>query len=673
MCGICGIIRFDGGPIEHRALDQSCNALRHRGPDHTGTWLDTARHPSVGFGAVRLTVLDPSPAGHQPMHDPGDRFHLVYNGEIYNFRDVRTKLEALGHAFRTEGDTEVVLRACMEWGVDAPRRFNGMWALAFFDASARSGFLSRDPFGIKPLVYAADHKALLFASELRGLRCLDRFDDTVDSYALVHLLRYGYIADPATIHRGARRLSPGHVLEFDAGGAKPPRRLFDPLHNNTRDTSSIHGFQNRCGTGSRPVGISETRTGSPLADYATARQSLRRSIERAVVRQRVSDVPIGAFLSGGLDSSIVVAHLSAVVSKPITTFCVGYTGAGTYDETAFARRIARYFDTDHHELHLTDRDVLDAIPRVLDHLAEPFGDSSIIPTSLIAEFAHRHVVVALSGDGGDELFGGYWRYLGHDALKLYNRIPSPIRRALVEPALRRLASSKGTRLANRVRQIRKLIRATAQREGEAPAEPQAEYLARHLAWSRILAPEAEALFHDQRVIRECDERVLAEAERVTASMPAGDPLNRILAFDLSYQLPADMLQKVDLAGMMHSLEVRVPLLDHDVVDLVAPLPSTFKVYRGLRRRILTDAYRGRLPDDVFDRSKQGFEVPIGEYFRGPLRDMFHSVVTREAIESFELLSYSAVETIYQDHLARRGEHADLLFALLSVCWWKGAR
>lgn len=632
MCGIAGVVDFAGRPVAEAALHGACAALRHRGPDDAGVWV----HPAggaVGLAATRLAVLDPTLAAHQPFLSRDGRFVLVYNGELYNYRALRRELEGAGDTFRTEGDTEVVLSACARWGVEALGRFNGMWGLGFFDTVARTGFLARDRFGIKPLFFARCADRLSFASELGGLAALGIADDTIDPEALVQHLLFGFIAHPATIYRGARRLPPGHLLRFDSQGAQEPQRWFD--------ATAVPAEE---GTGE---------------DGAT-RTRLRRAIADAVAVRRVADVPLGAFLSGGLDSSIVALHLAEAVGRPIQTFSVGYHAERSYDETPFARMVARQLGTDHHEVMLGEREVLEAIPRILDHLAEPVGDSSIVPTALLSEVARRRVTVALSGDGGDELFGGYWRYLGHDALRAYERIPGWLRRGVVEPLLGRWAATRASGLGNRVRQFRKLVRAAA-------ADPPA----RHVAWSRILSPEGEGLVANGALLQSVIDMALSRAREATGALARRDPLTRILAFDLQHGLPADMLHKVDLASMMHSLEVRVPLLDPRVVRAAFALPAGCKIDRGQRKAVLRNAYRGRLPDEVLDRPKQGFEVPVGEYLRGPMRAMFHDTVTRAAVESFGILSFDAVTQLYQDHAARRADHADVLFALLSLCWWRG--
>jgi len=697
MCGICGVVRFDGLPIDRAALERAAESLRYRGPDDAGSWIGPDGAKAVGLAAVRLAILDPSAAGHQPMERSAGRFHIVHNGEIYNYRTLRQGLIQAGEQFHTDSDTEVLLAACGRWGTDALARLNGMWAFAFYDSATRTGFLCRDRFGVKPLFYSVDAKRLLFASELGGLAELSDFDATIDPQALTQHLRFGYISGPATIYRGVRRLEPGHFLKFTASAGEPPARYYDPMAASRTSglpqkvcekpilipdwvaraaRLPVDSESSATGTGSKLPVAPASHPPSPRwseDSYTDACRLLRQRLADAVVCRRVSDVPIGAFLSGGLDSSIIVAHLSEAIGRPVQTFSVGYVEDRAYDETAYARMASERFGTDHHELILSRREVLDSIPRVLDHLGEPFGDSSIIPTSLVSQFARRHVTVALSGDGGDELAGGYWRYLGHDSLRNYRRIPRIIRRYLLEPCLIRSAAGRSSVLTDRVRQFRKLLRA-ANGNGQsggivAGRDDSLAILSRHLAWSRILSPEAESLFSGTEASAACDEAVLARARALTAAMDGADPLNRVLAFDLQHQLPADMLHKVDLASMMHSLEVRTPFLDPRVVELALSFPSQFKIDRGIRKRILIDAYRGRVPDAILDRPKKGFELPIGEYFRGPLRGMFHDVVTRDRVESFGLLSFDAVGTIYRAHTERRADHADLLFAILSLCWW----
>lgn len=641
MCGIGGIVRFDGQPVDAERLKRSCAVIRHRGPDHTGTWFDASR--SVGLGAVRLAVIDPSPACHQPFHYADGRYIILFNGAAYNYREVRRELIAAGDTFRTDGDTEVVAAACARWGVEALTRFNGMWASAFYDNEKREGFVVRDRFGIKPLFYTARAGAMTFCSEMGGLMALGESGDEIDQRAVAHLVQYVYIAPPHTILKQAHRLPPGHYLPFSAKGVGQPTRYYQLHPNVTEKNGEGHG------------------------DYAEIRTHLRKLINDAVVRRRVADVPLGAFLSGGIDSSIVVKHLAEASGRPVKTFSIGFEGHGSYDETKYARLVAKTYGTDHHEIRLTQDDVLETIPRVLDHLGEPQADSSIVPTSLVSQFARQELTVSLSGDGGDELFGGYRKYAAPFAIDIFKKLPGSLQRALARGGGGPVGAAMSRVLGKRARHLQKVFSLD---------EP--DPAAYHVLVSRILSPESEDLLREPGLSRRMDAETLETLRAVSnGASPSSqrgegelDALNQILAFDFLVALPSDMLQKVDTASMMHSLEVRVPMLDVNVVEYAMSLPSKYKVRRGLCKRIIVDTYRGHLPDEILDRPKMGFEVPFSELVRGPLREMFLDTVTRDAIDSFGILSYSAVERMYREHCAQSHNHANVMFALLSLCWWK---
>lgn len=654
MCGIAGIIDFRGRPIDRGTLEGFCRCLGHRGPDDSGTWIHHADGFSAGLAHTRLAVIDPTPEAHQPMIDPAGRYALTYNGELYNYRELRSELSDVSN-LHTASDTEVVLRALAAWGPDALRRFDAMWALGFVDTGDRCGQISRDTFGIKPLYYVIHDDRLLFASELRALTNLPGLPLEIDPLAVGLYLSLGFIPHPYTVYRGVHKLPPGHVLTFDASGPKPPER-YDRL-------GGLH------------IPESWRRTGgnTPPGDYASACTRLREIITTAVLRQRVSDVPLGAFLSGGLDSSIVVACLASAGGPAVKTFSIGYADHPRYDETRYARIVAEHFRTEHHEFRLTFADVLAAIQPVLDHLGEPFADSSLIPTSLVSRHTRKHVTVALSGDGGDELFGGYWRYLGHHYLARYQRLPAPLRRGLIEPLLAMLPAARSNRRLDRLRQFHKLLKAAA--------EP--DVLSRHLAWARIVTPELLAGLADANLSSQATATLsqmyhsapLSISPSLHLSLSQSPPLSRspdlsdILLADLAIGLPADMLFKVDAASMMHSLEVRVPLLATDVVEYAAALPIEYKISGTQRKRILKDAFRGVLPDAILDRGKMGFEVPVGEFLRDELRDLFHSTVTPAALASLGLNAPAAAR-LYDDHLHRRADHTEILWALLVLCRWR---
>ncbi len=632
MCGIAAVIGFQSASIPPEVLRCACDNMRRRGPDDAGVLVCHGRGFSLGFAAVRLAIMDPTLAGRQPFLYAGGRYLLAYNGEVYNFRELRARLAAAGHTFRTETDTEVVAAACAQWGVEALPRFNGMFALAFVDLAEQRGFLARDRFGIKPLLYASHDHRLYVASEMSALRDLGPWLRDVDTPSLLHYLLFGYFAAPDTIYSHASRLGPGQYARFDHEGFKAPARYYDAV---------------------------KAVRGRDALDYTEACRRVRAALFQAVARRRPADVPLGAFLSGGLDSTIVATHLAEASPESIDTFSIGFLDHERFDETDFARLAASRIGATHHELRLRYADVLEALEPLLDRLGEPFFDSSLLPTAVVSRLARGRVTVCLSGDGGDELFGGYWRYLGHDSLAAYTRLPSWLRALFIEPIAGSAPVAKTSTAKNRMRQLRKLLRAAG-----------ADVAGRHLAWSRILAPEAETILKADTFVEPAMQRIRAVFNELTAGLNPDDDLNRVLAFDLRYGLPGDMLHKVDFASMHESLEVRVPFLDPDVVELALALPVRYKIHRGLRKRILVDAYRGRLPDEIIERPKMGFELPIGEFLRGPLRDVFAGVVTRDRIESLGILDHAGVSRIYDDHCSRRADHGDLLFALLSLCWWR---
>lgn len=626
MCGIAGIIDFTGRPVDEGVLREFCGSLAHRGPDDTGIWARAEAGFSVGLAHTRLAVIDPSPDGHQPMTDPTGRHAICYNGELYNHRALAGELS--GH-LRTHCDTEVALNACMQWGPAALERFDAMWAMAFVDTATRQGHLSRDPFGIKPLYYTRQHNRLIFASELKILRNCPGIDLAICHEAVDLYLNLGFIPHPYTIYNNVFKLPPGHRLDFDRDGPVEP--------------VALHSLPT-------PADVSHV-------PYDEATRRVRDLVEQAVLSQRVADVPLGAFLSGGLDSAIVVACLARAGGERVKTFSIGYAEHPRYDETGHAEHVARHFNTNHHAFHLTFHDVLATVEPILDHLGEPFGDSSLLPTALVSRHTRRHVTVALSGDGGDELFGGYWRYLGHHYLRRYHRMPAMIRRGLIEPLLNHLPDARTTPWLDRARQLRKLLRG----QSEDP-------LGRHVAWSRITTDNVARDLIGPARAAEARERLRSLYESAAPELHPQDELGRILRADLKLTLPGDMLFKVDTASMAHSLEVRVPLLSRDLVEFVTALPIDYRISATRTKRILRDAFRDVLPESILHRKKMGFEVPVGEFLRHELRDMFNDVVTPATLDAFGIDS-QAVSRFHDQHTRRRADHTELLWSLLVLCKW----
>jgi asparagine synthase (glutamine-hydrolysing) len=381
----------------------------------------------------------------------------------------------------------------------------------------------------------------------------------------------------------------------------------------------------------------------------------------AVAARTIADVPLGAFLSGGIDSSIVVGHLAEASNHAVKTFCIGYADQPQYDESAYARQVADHFGTEHHEFKLTFDEVLSELDPLLDHLGEPFADASLLPTSVVSRETRSTVTVALSGDGGDELFAGYWRYRGHAWMDRYQKMPRWLRRNVIGPLVGLLPASKGSPWLNRARQARKLLRGDFD-----------EPIGRHLAWASILAPEARAIVAAKFANDLLDEKWTRRSYEEAAS--TGRPqhwLNTLLRGDLGLLLPGDMLHKVDLASMRWSLEVRLPMLDHAFVEYVSGLPAEFKLHEGHAKRVLVDAHRDMLPEAALNRPKMGFELPIGEFLRGPLRERFQDTADDATLEAVGCFDPPAVRGLYEQHCRRRGEHADILYAVLVLChWWR---
>jgi len=465
MCGIAGIINFKGASIAPSLLEKACSRLAHRGPDSRGQWRSNGQVLSVGLTHTRLAVIDPRPEGRQPMVDVSGRFIIVFNGMIYNYRELRQSLQDSGYRFNTATDTEVILNGYAHWGEAVLDRLQGMWAFCIYDTEYRAGLLCRDRFGIKPLVYSLANGEIAFASEMKALEVLSSAPQEISSSSVHHYLRFGYIPHPDSIYKSFYKLPPGQMLRFDNQGAHEPSRYY----------------------------TLEADTDANNLTYEDACVELRSRICKSVQSRTVSDVPLGSFLSGGLDSSIVVSHLSRDLGLRPQTFSIGYKDQPRYDETSYANLIATTFDTNHHEFLLGFDEVLEHLPVMLDHMGEPFADASLLPTSLVSAQTRRQVTVALSGDGADELFGGYYRYLGHHYLNQYLRIPRLLRSGLLEPLAKVLPTSKSRLIGNQVRQAKKLLRGQS-------SNP----LQRHLSWSRIHSPQAEELLDPEKQM--CERR-----------------------------------------------------------------------------------------------------------------------------------------------------------------------
>lgn len=620
MCGICGILGFDDRDL----LQKMTEALAHRGPDDAGSYVADG----IGLGHRRLSIIDLSPAGRQPMANEDDSVWVAFNGEIYNFGELRPELEVGGHRFATRTDTEVLLHGYEAWGVEGLLdRVRGMFALALWDRQRRTLFLARDPLGKKPLFYAHTPRGLVFASEPKALYLDPAMDRTLDRLALHKYLFYGYIPAPAALHPGLRKVRPGHCLVARDGHVVAEWPYWTPPVP---------------GTAAPPPGPHE-----PV-------ERLESLLAQAVERRLISDVPLGIFLSGGLDSSTIAAVASRRAGSRVRTFAIGFSEAA-FDESDHARRVARHIGAEHTEETLTPTRLLEVIPQLCGMLDEPNADSSIIPTFLLSQMARRHVTVALGGDGGDELFAGYPTYLGHRVADAYDRLPRALRHLVIRPLVELLPARYGNYTLDYM--ARKFVEAS----GEPPG-------LRHHLWMRCFAPgEIGRITGDGgTTVGE----LCAEIPDRLAGLPPLDSVATALHLNLTLYLPDCILVKVDRASMATSLEVRSPFLDRDVVDFVVPLPLHLKL-RGMRNKVLLKALAERyLPREIVHRRKQGFTVPVGEWFRGALRPLLRDTLAPSRLARQGLFDSAAVARMMSEHETGRRDRWKELWALLVFqLWW----
>jgi asparagine synthase (glutamine-hydrolysing) len=618
MCGICGLAALDGGPVDHRGLDAMLDTLVHRGPDGRGTRVDGP----VALGTRRLAIIDLA-HGEQPMANEDGSVLVVQNGEIYNHEALRAELSARGHRFATRCDTEVLVHAYEEHGDAFLERLRGMFAIAIWDARRRRLLLARDRFGIKPLYWRAAGGVLSFASELRALRRQPGFAGELDPAALEAYLAYNSIPAPLTIFRDVRKLPPGHLLSWDLD---PPAR--EPE------------VRRWCRVTPSPRGALRDEGEEALAD------ELRERLRDSVRAHLVADVPVGVFLSGGVDSGTLVALASEIGDEPVRTFSVGFEER-SFDELEYARLVARRYGTDHHEVVLRP-DAAGLLPELVEAFDEPFADSSALPTYAVSRLAAGHVKVALSGEGADELFGGYFTYVA-DLVAPWLRGPA----LAVRPAVERLPSS--SRRVSLDYKAKRFVRTA----GLAPLE-------RHHGWKEILAPDVRAELLGGRNGRPDPVDVLRARYAETAGAPA---LARLQDVDIGVYLPDDLLVKTDRASMAHSLEVRVPFCDPHVAELALALPTAMKV-RGLaKKRLLRRAARPLLPREVVDGPKRGFSIPAAAWLRGELLPLARDVLSPAALRRTGILDPAPVQRLLDEHVARREDHSRPLWGLLCLALW----
>ncbi|HEX8667735.1 MAG TPA: XrtA/PEP-CTERM system amidotransferase [Allosphingosinicella sp.] len=620
MCGIAGIFHPDvPKPVDQHRVRAMTDVLAHRGPDGSGVW--TA--PGVGFGHRRLSIIDLE-GGVQPMLSADHRVAITFNGEIYNFREVRAELESLGHAFLTHSDTEVILAAWRQWGPGCLARLNGMFAFAIYDGDEDALFLARDRLGVKPLHFATlPDGALVFASELKGLLAHPLLRRSPSPQAVEDYLAFGYIPDDACIVEGVRKLAAGHYLLVRRG---------DPL------PAPVQWWDVDFSTPSR-------------ASAGALEEELEERLRNAVRSRMVSDVPLGAFLSGGVDSSAVVAFMAEASRSAVETCSIGFDRAD-HDETRYAAMVSERFATQH-RTRTVAADDFSLIDTLVDAFDEPFADASAIGTYRVSELAREKVTVALSGDGADEAFAGYRRYRFFAAEERVRRfLPGPLRGA---------AGALGV-LYPKLDWAPQFLRAktTLQAVGRPGAEAYADAVGvtPPLLRSTLYRPEFTQILHGHRA----ENRYVAAME----SAPAADPLSRAQYADLKIWLPGDILTKVDRTSMAVSLEAREPLLDYRLVELAARLPPKLRLRGGSGKWLMKQVLRRRLPAEILDRRKMGFVTPISAWFRGPLAGEADAIARSPALAELGWFDLAAVAKVAAAHRSGRSDHGRLLWQLMML-------
>ena len=651
MCGIAGIIGKDSR--SRPTLAAMGQAIAHRGPDDDGLWQDG--EAPVGFAFRRLAIVDLTPAGHQPMDSADGRWTMVFNGEIYNHRELRRELDEGGAgggktAWRGHSDSETLIEGIARWGVAATiKRCVGMFAIALWDRRARQLSLIRDRFGEKPLYYGWAAGNFVFASELKAIRALDGFANEVDRRAVQLLAARAYIPAPFSIYRGLFKLEPGTILTVDLDAAATPRDA-PPGGEPGFAVTRYWSYRD----------VVEDGAAAPIASRGEALERLEAALGEAIAGQAVADVPVGAFLSGGIDSSTVVAAYQMRFPGQVKTFTIGFEEGG-YNEAVHARGIARHFVTEHHEQIVTVAEAQGVIPLLPTMYDEPFADSSQIPTHLVSRLARQHVTVALSGDGGDELFGGYNRYRATERLwRNLDRLPRPARRAAggalhaVPPALWNgliALAPAGRRPAHFGHRLRKFF--ATMRDADGFEEVMASFLDEWPGGSPVTGAGP-----------------LPATAGFDAALPAVGDVARMMFADAVSYLPDDILCKVDRASMAVSLESRVPLLDHRLAELAARIPLAMKIEGATGKAVLRRLLERHVPKALFDRPKAGFAVPVGEWLRGDLRDWAEELLSPKSLADGGYFDPAVVGPRWAEHLSGRRDSTQAIWTVLMFEAWR---
>ena len=625
MCGIVGIADPGGSPIPEADLRRMCDAIAHRGPDGEGRYLSPHdRNGSVGLGIRRLAVID-LVTGQQPVHNEDKTIWVVLNGEIYNYPELRLELEGKGHVFYTNSDTEAIVHAYEEYGIDVPKKLRGMFAFALWDERRESLLLARDRVGKKPLLYAISQGRLVFASEFQAILRHPDVSRGVNLEAIPHYLSFMCVPGPQTAFAAIKKLQPAHLLVW------------------TRTSITIQRYWSL-----------DFDQKSEISEQEAADRTL--ALLRDAVKVRLmSDVPLGAFLSGGVDSSAVVALMSELQSRPVKTFSIGFDDRD-FSEIHHARRVAARFGTDHHEF-MVRPDAIDVLPTLVRHYGEPYADSSAIPTYYLSKVTRQHVTVALNGDGGDEAFAGYERYVAMVMAERYQTIPAMLRRGLIDPVVRAMPEPASAR--SRLGRLRRFLSAAGRERSE-----------RYLRWSGAISEEVKRDLCAPGFLEQANRPCTPDLMRAWFSGNGGlDIVDRVLKADTENYLPNDLLVKVDIASMAVSLEARSPFLDHHLLEFAVTVPGSYKL-RGLTtKRLLKRALKDIVPAENIGRAKMGFGVPIGRWLRGELRELLRDAILSERAARRGYFKPETVRFIYEQHQSGKRDWGHQLWTLLMLELW----
>ncbi|WP_299463069.1 asparagine synthase (glutamine-hydrolyzing) [uncultured Microscilla sp.] len=632
MCGITGIYAFNElGRFFSINLQQATLQLNRRGPD----FLNTSLHERINLGHTRLSIIDPNPAANQPMTDSTERYTIVFNGEIYNYREIRQNLQNQGVEFSTESDTEVVLKAYIHQGVKCLQQFNGFFAFAIYDEQSKKMLLARDRLGIKPLLIYQDEDKLIFGSEMKALI---RFgiEKEIDYVSLKQYLQLNYIPQPYTMLKKVRKLPAGHYL------------IVEGRENQTEEAFYQIPYQGKANSGTK--------------SYEEAQSEFAQILERSVQQRLVSDVPLGSFLSGGIDSS-VIATLAARHTDKLHTFSIGYKDEPFFDETNYAQLVAKKIGAEHTVFSVSNQDMLDHIYEILNYIDEPFADSSAIAVYILSQRTKAHVTVALSGDGADELFSGYNKHAAEYRLR-QNSWKVGLVKSL-SGVWNALPKSRSSKIGNKIRQLARFA------EGAKLSVKD-----RYWSWATFAQEdEVDDLFNEKiraKAVQEVyDERKQDILQHLQHN--GVEDFNELLLTDMQLVLPSDMLTKVDLMSMANGLEVRVPFLDHEVVNFGFSLPAKYKIDASYRKKIVQDTFRNVLPKELYQRPKKGFEVPLLKWLRHDLHDMvMKDLLSDEFVEKQAIFKVEEVQKIKQKLLSGNPEdtHARVWGLLVFQHWWK---